>query len=160
MISQPTFFHFSLFLTALGLGELIPVHSLMLSSNLFFCLPCLLPPFHCTLQDDFGQTWWMEDMAIPLQFASLYDDQVFMSSDCLLNLGSIFLLVTWSFCMRCLVPCSSTSFPWFIFSFAALLWESLIHKCTGKKCDKGARQSHLGTERYAPVIPNWFAFPV
>ena len=33
-------------------------------------------PFHCALQDGFGQTWWMGDMSIPLQFMSLYDSQV------------------------------------------------------------------------------------
>ena len=38
--------HFSLFSTALwDLPNSRPVHSLMLSSHLFFCLPCLLPPF-------------------------------------------------------------------------------------------------------------------
>ena len=35
-------------------------------------------------------------------------------------------------CMRCAVPCSSTSFPWLFFFFAALLqvWGSMIHKHT------------------------------
>ena len=38
--------HFSLFSTALwGLANSRPVHSLMLSSHLFLCLPRLLPPF-------------------------------------------------------------------------------------------------------------------
>ena len=37
---------FSLFSTALwDLANSWPVHSLMLSSHLFLCLPCLLPPF-------------------------------------------------------------------------------------------------------------------
>ena len=41
-----SFLHFSLFPTALwDLANSGPVHSLMLSSNLFLCLPCLLPPF-------------------------------------------------------------------------------------------------------------------
>ena len=41
-----SFLHFSLFSTALwDLANSRPVHSLMLSSHLFFCLPCLLPPF-------------------------------------------------------------------------------------------------------------------
>ena len=45
LISQPVFLHFSLFSTALwDLANSRPVHSLMLSSHLFFCLPCLLPP--------------------------------------------------------------------------------------------------------------------
>ena len=50
-------------------------------------------PFHCALQDGFGQTWWPGDMFIPLQFASLYDSQeIFVWSDCLLNLGTDFLV--------------------------------------------------------------------
>ena len=41
-----TFIHFSLFSTSLwDLPNSRPVHSLMLSSHFFFCLPCLLPPF-------------------------------------------------------------------------------------------------------------------
>ena len=49
-------------------------------------------PFHCALQDGFGQTWWTGDMTIPLQFASLYDRQeIFMWSNSLLDLGTDFL---------------------------------------------------------------------
>ena len=41
-----SFLHFSLFSTAVWeLPNSRPVHSLMLSSHLFVCLPCLLPPF-------------------------------------------------------------------------------------------------------------------
>ena len=41
-----SFLHFSLFSTALlDLPNSRPVHSLMLSSHLFLCLPCLLPLF-------------------------------------------------------------------------------------------------------------------
>ena len=41
-----SFLNFSLFSTALwDLQNSRPVHSLMLSSYLFLCLPCLLPPF-------------------------------------------------------------------------------------------------------------------
>ena len=40
-----SFLYFSLFSTALwDLANSRPVHSLMLSSHLFLCLPCLLPP--------------------------------------------------------------------------------------------------------------------
>ena len=40
------FHHFSMFCTALwDLPNSRPVHSLMLPSHLFLCLPCLLPPF-------------------------------------------------------------------------------------------------------------------
>ena len=34
--------------------------------------------------------------------------------------------------MRCGVSCSSTSFPWLVFFFGALLWRSIIHKHTGR----------------------------
>ena len=45
MTSENSFLHFSLFSTALwDLMNPRPVHSLMLSSHLFFCLPHLLPP--------------------------------------------------------------------------------------------------------------------
>ena len=41
-----SFLHFPLFSTALSdLPNSRPVHFLMLSSHLFLCLPCLLPPF-------------------------------------------------------------------------------------------------------------------
>ena len=41
-----SFLHFPLLSTALwDLADSRPVHSLMLSSHLFLCLPCLLPPF-------------------------------------------------------------------------------------------------------------------
>ena len=41
-----SFLHCSLFSTALwDFASSRHVHSLMLSSHLFFCLPCLLPPF-------------------------------------------------------------------------------------------------------------------
>ena len=41
-----SFLHLTLFPTArCDLADSRPVHSLMLSSHLFLCLPCLLPPF-------------------------------------------------------------------------------------------------------------------
>ena len=50
-------------------------------------------PFHCALQDGFGQTWWTGNMTILLQFASFYDRQeIFMWSYCLLDLGTDFLV--------------------------------------------------------------------
>ena len=50
-------------------------------------------PFYCALQDGFGQTWWTGNMTIPLQFTSLYDGQeVFVWPDCLLDLGTDFLI--------------------------------------------------------------------
>ena len=49
-------------------------------------------PVHCALQDGFGQTWWTGNMTIPLQFASLYDQEIFMWSNCLLDLSTDFLV--------------------------------------------------------------------
>ena len=50
-----SFLHFSLFPAALwDLANSRPVCSLMLSSHLFLCLPCLIPPF--TKPCGFGQT--------------------------------------------------------------------------------------------------------
>ena len=59
----------------------------------FLNLPCFPSPLHCALYDGFGQTWWMGDMTTPLQSASLYDEQeIFMWSDCLLDLDKDFLV--------------------------------------------------------------------
>ena len=49
--------------------------------------------------------------------------------------------------MRHIVSCGSTSFPWLVFFFGALLWGSMIHKHTGRWTDKERHQSYLGTER-------------
>ena len=58
-----SFLHFSLFSTALwDLPNSRPVHSMMLSSHLFLCPPCLLPPFNvpCKMvlaRPDEWETW-------------------------------------------------------------------------------------------------------
>ena len=85
-----SFLKLSLFSTALwDLANSRPVHSLMLSSHLFFCLPCLLPPFTVPYKMVLART----DEWVTLQFASLYDGQeVFMWSNCLLDLGMDFLI--------------------------------------------------------------------
>ena len=88
-----SFFHFSLFSTALwDLANSRPVHSLMLSSHLFLCLPCLLPPFTVPCRTVLARPDEWETMSISLQFASLYDGQFFMWSDYLLDLGTDFLV--------------------------------------------------------------------
>ena len=52
-----SFLHFSLFSTALwDLMNSGPVHSLMLSSHLFFCLPCLRPLSLCL------ENWFCQDL--------------------------------------------------------------------------------------------------
>ena len=58
-----SFLHFSLFSPALwDLANSRPAHSLLLSSHLFLCLPCLLPPFSapCKMvlaRPDEQETW-------------------------------------------------------------------------------------------------------
>ena len=79
--------HFALFSTALW--DLANLQACPFPDVVF--RPLLLSvlsssPFHCALQDGFGQTWWTEDMSIPLQFASFYDGQeVFVWSSCPLD---------------------------------------------------------------------------
>ena len=56
--STTSFLHSSLFPTALwDLANSRPVHSLMSSSHLFLCLPCLLPPFTATYEG-----WFWPDL--------------------------------------------------------------------------------------------------
>ena len=40
--------------------------------------------------------------------------------------------------MRCIVFCGSTSFPWLVFFFGAVLWGSMIHKHTGRWMLRGS----------------------
>ena len=110
-------------------------------------------PFHC----GFSQTWWTGDRTIPLQFASLYDRQeVFVPSNRPLDLGTDFLV-------------GNVVFLWDAQYLAVAphfhrLYSSLEVYCEGQwitsiqevECDKEAHQSHFGTERNTPVIPNWF----
>ena len=79
-------------------------------------------------------------MTIPLQFASLYGCQeVFKWSDRLLDLGTDFLVGNMVF-VRCVVSCGSTSFPWFVFFFRALLQE-------GEREADRQTYSHTHTDR-------------
>ena len=63
---------------------------------------------------------------------------VFLGESCLcvvqLPAGSWHGLPCWwhGLCMRCVVSCGSTSFPWLVFFFGALLSGSMIHKHTGR----------------------------
>ena len=114
-----SFLHFSRFTTALwDLANSKPVHSLMLPSHLFVCLPCLLPPFtvHCKMvlaRPDEWETW-------PYH-CSLCLFMMVMRSLCApiacWILAWTSSLVTWS-------SYSSTSFPWLVFFFGALLYKT------------------------------------
>ena len=67
------------------------VHSLMQSSHLFLCLLVFFPLSLC-LARWFWPDLMKGDMCVPRQFASLVDGQeVFVWSDCLLDLGTDFL---------------------------------------------------------------------
>ena len=98
-LGDHTWFHnqfppfFSVLHCPLGICELqaCPFHDVVFPPLLMFALSS--SPIRCALQDGFGQTWWMGDMSIPLQFASHYDGQdVFVWSDCLLDLGTDFFV--------------------------------------------------------------------
>ena len=92
MISQSVFSIFPVLHCSLGPAEL---QVCPFPDVVFPTLPlCTLSssPFNCTLHDGFGQTWWTGDMTILLQFASLYDRQVFVWSDWLLDPGTDFLV--------------------------------------------------------------------
>ena len=113
---------FSLFSTALwDLPNSRPVHSLMLSSHFFLCLPCLLSPFTvpCKMvlaRSDERETW-------PYH-CSLRLFTIVRRSSCgpvaCWILARTSLLVKWSLYEMCSIL-RSTSFPWLVVFFGALL---------------------------------------
>ena len=97
---RTSFLHFSLFSTALwDLMNSRPVNSLIVVFPPLLLSPLSSSPFDCVLQNAFGQAWWMGDMCIPLQFASLYN--IVRRSLCgpiaYWILAQTSSLVTWSF---------------------------------------------------------------
>ena len=60
---------------SLGLGELQACPFPDVVSPLLLLSALSSSPFHCALQDGFGQTWWTRNMTIPLQSASHYNHQ-------------------------------------------------------------------------------------
>ena len=86
---------FSVLHCPLGLGELQACHSLMLFSHLFLCLPCLLPPFTVPCKMVLAGPDERESYHCSL---NLYHGQVFVWSNCLLDLGKLVSeLVSWCF---------------------------------------------------------------
>ena len=82
---------FSLFPTALLDLEVCPFSNVVFPPLPLSALSS--SPLHWALQDGFGQTWWIGDIFIPQQFASLYNGhEVFVWSDRLLDLGMDFLV--------------------------------------------------------------------
>ena len=92
-------------------------------------------------------------MTIPLQFASLYDGQeVFVWSDCLLDLGTDFLVGNMVFILDTYYLAIASHFH----GLHSSLQLCMIHMDTGRWSEKEAHQSYFGTERNAPIVPNWF----
>ena len=158
IILRPVFSIFPVLHCPLGLGELQACPFPVVVFPPFPLSALSSSSFHCALQDGFGQTWWTGDMTIPLQFAFLYDGQeVFVWSDCLLDLGTDDLVGKHGLCMRCVVSCGSTSFPRLVFFFWALLWGSKIHKHTGRWVWQGSTSVvSWNWKNNTHVIPNWF----
>ena len=98
MISQPVFSIFPVLHCPLGLGELQTCPFLDVVSPPVPLSALSSSPFHRALQNGFGQTRWTGDMTIPLQLVPLYDGQeLFVWSDCLLDLGTDFLVANMVF---------------------------------------------------------------
>ena len=145
MILQPVF---SIFPCPLGLAKLqaCPFPDVVFPPPPLSALSSF--PFHCALQDGFGQTWWTGNMTIPLQFASLYNHQeIFMWFNCLLDLCTDFLI-------------GNMASVWDVYYLAVAphlhgVYSSLELCCEGPwytriqedGCDMGAHQSYLGAER-------------
>ena len=161
MVLQPVLSIFPLFSTALwDFPKSRPVRSLMLSSHLFLCFVFF------TLSLCLARWFWPDlvnrkhdhTTAVCVSLQSSVGLRVVQ-----LPAGSWHGLPRWyhGLCMRCVVPCGSTSFPWFVFFFGVLLWGSMIHKLTGRWMWQGymwqeIHQSYLGAERNTLVNPNWF----
>ena len=129
-----SFLYFVLFSNVLlDLAKSRPIHSLMLSSHLFFLLPCLLPSFTVPCKK-----FWPDLM----NRRHVHNTSVCISLRQSEGLHVVWLPVgSWHWlphCMRCLVSCSSTSFPWLVFFNGALLWGSMIHKHTGRLMTPGS----------------------
>ena len=120
---------FSPFTTALwDLPNSGPVHSLMLSSHLLLCLLVLLHPSSSPARRPRPHpTNGRHDhtTAVCVSLQSSEGPRVVQ-----LPAESRHEPPCWQHgrCMRCVVSCSSTSLPWLVIVFAALLWGSMTHK--------------------------------
>ena len=119
-----SFLHFSLLSSALwNLTNSRPVYSLMLSSHLFFCLPCLLLPFTVPCKMVLARA---DEQETCPDHCSLRLFTMVRRSSCgpivCWILARTSSLVTWSlYEMRSiLVSYDSTSFPGLVFFFGAL----------------------------------------
>ena len=121
-------FHLDLFSTALvGLAKSIPVHSLILSSHLFFCLPLILFPFTVPCRIVFAKPEDLETCPNHLSFRFLTRVR---SSSYSPMAAWIFLrtssLVTWSL-YECSIASGSISSQKPAFFSLTLQSRSMIH---------------------------------
>ena len=142
--SQPVSSIFSLFSKAFwNFANSSPVHSLMLSSLLFFYLPCLLSPFTVPCKRVLARS--DERETCPCFSLHLFN-MVRRSSCCPITcwiLAHTSSLVTWSLYEKR--------------SLVILLRSSAVRVDDSQEyigCDRGAHQSYLGTDRNASVVPN------
>ena len=128
------------------------------------CLPtsmsvCLIffPLSLCLARWFWPDPWWTGDMSIPLQFTSLYYRHVvFVRSNCLLDLGTDFLVGNMVFVWDVWHIAVAPHFHGLYSSFELCcegLWFTSIQE---GGCDKGAHLSYFGAERNTPVIRIWF----
>ena len=146
---ETSFLLLSLFFTALwNLANPRPVHSPFFFLFFFFSPPLPLSalsssPFQWALRDGFGKTWWTRDMTIPLQFVSLNDRQeVFVWSDCLLNLGMDFLVGNMVFVWDAQYLAVSPRFHSLHFSLELFCECPRSTSFLEDGCDKGTQQQH------------------
>ena len=155
MITQPVSSIFPCSPLPLGFDELqASVHSLMLSSHLFLCLPCLLPPLNVPCEMVLArpgerETW---PYHCSLSLLTMVRRPSCGPIACWILARTSSLVTGSLYEMRSLAPhfhglysslelcCES---PWF-----TSIQEDV--------CDKEVRQLYLVTERNTPVIPNWF----
>ena len=103
-----SFLHFSLFPTALwDLANSRPIHSLVLSSHLFLCLSCLLLPFTVLCKTVLARPGERETWSNHCSLRLFMMVRRFPA-------GSWHGLPRWKhgLCMRCVISCGSTLFPW------------------------------------------------
>ena len=162
IISQPfsSFFFFFVCVCPAALWDLAnskPVISLMLSYHLFFCLPCLFPPFTVPCELGSARPDKQETCSYHFSLRLFTGGQdVFVWSNCLLDLGTNFLFASIVFVWDALYLAVANSFHGFCSSLQLCCEGPWFTSVQENGCDKGVHQSHLGTERNTLVNPNWF----
>ena len=139
-----------MFSTALwDLANSRPVEYLM-SSYLFLLLSALSssPVSLCLTKWIWPNLMNGRHISIPLQFASLYDGQeIFEKSDCLLDLGTDFLVCNTLFVSDALYLAETPYFHGIHFSLELCCEGPRFTSIQGDGCDKGVHQINLGTDR-------------